>query len=98
MQSAYEAKAKQSLILAIIGPLCILLGVVLTLFVGVLALKYDCDKEPEPNISFLRLRSEMSLNFDPDKNNYELLRPSSSIGEAGGFFSINPTGLPVESS
>jgi hypothetical protein len=92
-QAAYEAKAKQSLALAIIGPLCLLMGIIVTLIVGILALKYDCDHEPEPNIAFLRLRSEMSLNFDPDKNNYELLRPSSSIDQAGGQYSINPTGV-----
>jgi len=93
-EAAYEAKAKQSLALAIIGPLCLLMGIIVTLIVGILALKYDCDHEPEPNIAFLRLRSEMSLNFDADKNNYELLRPSSSIDQSGGQYSINPTGLP----
>lgn len=97
IQAAFDAKAKQSLVLAIIGPLCLLMGIIVTLIVGVLALKYPCDEVVEPNISFLRLRSEMSLNFDPDKNNYELLRPSSSIEQAGGHFSINPTGLPESS-
>lgn len=43
-EAAYEAKAKQSLILAIIGPLCLLVGIIVAIIVGVLALKYDCGK------------------------------------------------------
>lgn len=92
LAAALESKARQSLILAIIGPLCILFGIVVSLIVGILALKYDCERDPEPNISFLRLRSEMSLNYDLEKNNYELCRPSSSVNEAGGSFGgVNPT-------
>ncbi|CAL8122656.1 unnamed protein product [Orchesella dallaii] len=93
--NSYEYKAKQSLALAIIGPLCLLMGIIVTLIVGVFALKYDCDHEPEPNIAFLRLRSEMSLNFDPSKNNYELLMPaSSSNAGVGSTHSIHPGGMP----
>lgn len=93
--SGYEYQAKQSLALAIIGPLCLLMGIIVTLIVGVFALKYDCDHEPEPNIAFLRLRSEMSLNFDPSKNNYELLMPaSSSSAGVGSTHSIHPGGMP----
>lgn len=91
----HEYQAKQSLALAIIGPLCLLMGIIVTLVVGVFALKYDCDHEPEPNIAFLRLRSEMSLNFDPSKNNYELLMPaSSSTAGVGSTHSIHPGGMP----
>lgn len=61
-------------VLAIIGPLCLLMGTGILVLLGVLALKYDCDHEPEPDIAFLRLKSELSLNFDPEKNNYELMR------------------------
>lgn len=93
--NGYEFQAKQSLALAIIGPLCLLMGIIVTLIVGVFALKYDCDHEPEPNIAFLRLRSEMSLNFDASKNNYELLMPaSSSTAGVGSTHSIHPGGMP----
>lgn len=93
--NGYEYQAKQSLALAIIGPLCLLMGIIVTLIVGVFALKYDCDHEPEPNIAFLRLRSEMSLNFDPSKNNYELLMPAtSSSAGVGSTHSIHPGGMP----
>jgi len=50
------------------------MGTVTLLLLGGFALKYDCDHEPEPDIAFLRLKSELSLNFDPEKNNYELMR------------------------
>jgi len=71
---------KQSLVLAILGPICLFIGIMVTLVIGVLALKYDCDHEPEPNIAFLRLRSEMALNLDPTKNDYELLVPENGNG------------------
>jgi len=91
-----EYQAKESLALAIIGGLCLTCGVLVTIVVGVFALKYDCDHEPEPNIAFLRLRSEMSLNFDPSKNNYELLMPatSSTTAGVGSTHSIHPGGMP----
>ncbi|OXA56135.1 uncharacterized protein LOC110848930 [Folsomia candida] len=86
---------KGSVVLAVIGPSCLLMGFLLIVIIVVVALKYDCDHEPEPEIAFLRLRSELSLNFDPDKNNYELLRrvPTTSQGDqqqSSGTSRTNP--------
>jgi len=79
----YDDKNQSSLLwMWIMGPLCLLLGSIGLLTVSYFALKYDCDYEPEePNVAFLRLKSELSLNFDPAKGStYELMRrlPSTS--------------------
>jgi hypothetical protein len=66
----------QNLTLSILGPFCVILGSTVLLTVVFYALKFDCDHEPEPNIAFLRLRSELSLNFDPERNKYELMLTS----------------------
>lgn len=73
--------------LGVVGPLCLAVGFLILVIVSVTACKYKCDHEPEePNIAFLRLASEMSLNFDPERNKYELMmdpKPSSLKTEPG---------------
>jgi len=65
----------------VLGPSCLIIGSLILLTVSVYAVRYKCDHEPEePNIAFLRLASEMSLNWDPERNKYALMRnlkPSS---------------------
>jgi hypothetical protein len=77
-----EILEEQILAFEIIGPMLIGFGLFLGAILGALALKYDCDHEPEPNIAFLRLKSELSLiSFDPEKygaGKYELMVPMVS--------------------
>jgi len=65
----------------VLGPSCLVIGSLILLTVSVYAVRYKCDHEPEePNIAFLRLASEMSLNWDPERNKYELMRNPKPSG------------------
>ena len=63
---------------SIVGPLCLLIGLIITMTIGVLAIKYDCEHEPEDaKVAIMRLASEVSLNLSTngmDTSKYEMIR------------------------
>lgn len=92
---------------SIVGPLCLFIGLVITMTIGVLAIKYDCEHEPEDaKVAIMRLASEVSLNLSAngtDTSKYEMIRTAQNSGgnqhgqQAGPSSSsdLNPRGPDV---